>query len=744
VSPVLAVFLLHAVAGGEPPSPREVLGYDPIDDARPVGADGVEAYLAALADASPGVRIESIGLSTDGRAISMAAVSLPENLDLPPGREPPVAVLITCSIHSDEVCPSLVGLRLLHRLASGRTPGAGEILRNLVVLVFPGTNPDGLDLVRETAGRDPGGALPALYQRFTGHDNNRDWTLLTQVETRAFARTFSVHRPRIWIDVHQMGRSGPRLFLPPYSVPRNPRIPGRLLALAGSIGAEVRAELEASGLEGIDSASGFDAWAPARFYPFFHGAVRLLIEAAGADLFRPVARTDRPWGIPEIAGHLLAAIEASLRRAAARTGELRGGAGGGGPRRAIYRIPAEGNDPWAVREVLEALRLGGAEIRSLEGGWEAGTGAGSPEGLDGWIRSLLGCTPYPAGAGNYDGTCHDLAHLAGVRVVPIEEEAGAGREPAERGPERVAAPPGTLLPGHAGGRWIIDGGSLGVLREVPDLVAEGFRVLWTSAAVETGGRGFPPGSILVEGAPRAWIARIAAESGATAAPGPDRTPPSIPLGESRIGVLRGPRPSIDEGWTRWVLEDFRIPFRSVVDARRGLAGIDVLVVPEGSLPSSPGGERECLIRFAEGGGRIVGLGAASRELAALLDLPLRPRLDAGGRHPRTPGVLLRAAPAPAGAGHPVLQGLGPEVPLYFQGGPCWDAEPPARALLLLPRRGLAICGLLPEEEVLAGAAPLVEAPIGRGSCILAGFRPQFRGWTLGSVRILLAAVLLGK
>jgi hypothetical protein len=128
-----------------------------------------------------------------------------------------------------------------------------------------------------------------LYQKYAGHDNNRDWYMFTQVETELTVRhVYDRFRPQIVHDVHQMARRGARLFVPPYLDPWEPNVDPALRAAVSALGSAVAARLVAEGRTGVVTQALFDAWSPARAYPHTHGGVRILSETASADLASPL------------------------------------------------------------------------------------------------------------------------------------------------------------------------------------------------------------------------------------------------------------------------------------------------------------------------------------------------------------------------------------------------------------------------------------------------------------------------
>src|SRR5512144_152484 len=130
----------------------------------------------------------------------------------------PAVILINCSIHSTEIGASQMSLELAWRLVTDTA--LAHRLRDVVVLLVPSANPDGVDIVgdwyRAQRGTPwDGSAPPWLYHPYVGHDDNRDWFMLAQVETRLLTRVlYHDWFPEVFYDVHQKG-GGSRMFVPP-------------------------------------------------------------------------------------------------------------------------------------------------------------------------------------------------------------------------------------------------------------------------------------------------------------------------------------------------------------------------------------------------------------------------------------------------------------------------------------------------------------------------------------------------
>ncbi|HEY8712512.1 MAG TPA: M14 metallopeptidase family protein, partial [Thermoanaerobaculia bacterium] len=248
----LCIALVASTATAQP-TPSEFLKMN-------VGADRVLAdyrqivsYLRALGAASPRLSMETLGKTTLGEEMVMAIISSEQNIrNLPRLREiaarladprglsddeanrliaeGKTIVIVTCNIHSTEIASSQMAMEWAHDLVTANDPETKRRLDNVVLLLVPSLNPDGqimvTDWYRKYLGtKYEGGDLPWIYHHYTGHDNNRDWYMLTQIETKNM--THAIYHewfPQIFVDEHQMGWAGPRMFIPPFADPVDPDV----------------------------------------------------------------------------------------------------------------------------------------------------------------------------------------------------------------------------------------------------------------------------------------------------------------------------------------------------------------------------------------------------------------------------------------------------------------------------------------------------------------------------------------
>jgi zinc carboxypeptidase len=312
----------------------------------------LEQYWKKLDAESDRVRLVSIGQTEEGRTQWMSVVSSPENLArldeyqriarrlaLGEADEAEARVLastgkavvwIDGGLHADEVLGAQQLIELVYQLAQADDEETRRFLRDVIVLVVH-ANPDGHALVadwymreREPMRRALDG-VPRSYQKYIGHDNNRDFFLSSQAETTNMNRVlYKEWFPQVVFDHHQPGPPGTVMFAPPFRGPFNylldPLIPVSL-DRAGSV---MQARFAAEGKRGVTMREGaaYSAWwnGGLRTSAYFHNQIGLLTETTGdptpMDLVvgsdRRTASEDLPLPIAPQRWHFRQAVEYSM------------------------------------------------------------------------------------------------------------------------------------------------------------------------------------------------------------------------------------------------------------------------------------------------------------------------------------------------------------------------------------------------------------------------------------------------
>ncbi|MGZ4779745.1 MAG: M14 family metallopeptidase, partial [Thermoanaerobaculia bacterium] len=315
---LLTVFLaatLHAAA----PSPSQFLGFQVGADRTLADYKQIAAYLRALDAASPRVEIETLGKTTLGNDMLMVVISSEENMRNLPRikeisrqladprglsdqqidalvREGKTVVLVTCNIHSTEIGSSQMALEWAYALATANDEETKRRLDNVVLLLVPSLNPDGqimvTDWYRKYVGtRYEGGSMPELYHHYVGHDNNRDWFMLTQIETKNMNRAiYHEWYPQVFVDEHQMGSEGPRMFIPPFADPVDPDVNPLIWREVNIIGSNMAFRLEQQNKSGLIYGYQFDAYwlGGTRNTGWWKNITGLLLEIASARVATPI------------------------------------------------------------------------------------------------------------------------------------------------------------------------------------------------------------------------------------------------------------------------------------------------------------------------------------------------------------------------------------------------------------------------------------------------------------------------
>lgn len=301
-------------------SPEEFLGFKVGADYKLADYETIQKYFKHLADNSKMVFYEEIGKTVQKRDMFMAIVSTEENIknlekyrDIVKRLSDPrkisdfdakqfakdgkVIVLVTCNIHSTEVGSAQMSMELVHDLITSKAPiNIVKALEDVIFIIMPSINPDGLTMVVDWYNKYlntefEGSSLPYLYHVYSGHDNNRDWFMFNLPETKSVVN-IAYHKwfPQIWLDEHQMGSNGARLFVVPYKDPINPNVHPLIWRWQKVIGGLTALDLEKKDFTGIIDQTYFEGWwqGPASDCGLWHNQISLLSEMASCNIASPI------------------------------------------------------------------------------------------------------------------------------------------------------------------------------------------------------------------------------------------------------------------------------------------------------------------------------------------------------------------------------------------------------------------------------------------------------------------------
>jgi len=271
--------------------PTEYFGFKPGTDRMLFDYEQLVGYLQKLDGLSDRVKMVDIGESPQGRRMYIAFISSEANignlgrlkeinrrLALDPGipaaeretlvQEGRVFFLATLSMHSDEVGPSQAAPEIAYDLAFSKDPQKVSWLENVVYMMVPSHNPDGMDMVvhhynKLKGTRHEGRPVPGVYHKYVGHDNNRDFVTLTQSDTRAIARIYNLDWfPQVMVEKHQMMSNTARYYVPPSHDPIAENVDADLWNWTGIFGAYMIKDMTAQGLSGVVQRYVFDNYWP--------------------------------------------------------------------------------------------------------------------------------------------------------------------------------------------------------------------------------------------------------------------------------------------------------------------------------------------------------------------------------------------------------------------------------------------------------------------------------------------------
>jgi hypothetical protein len=838
---VIAVLASPALAQSEIPRPEHILGFQPGEDFKLADYGDMLEYFRAVDAVSNRVELQDIGTSTMGRPMFMAVVTSPDNLHrldryreisrrlaLARGigeeearvlaAEGKAVIYLDSGLHASEVAHAQHSFELLYHLASDTSPATQTILDNVILLLLPCVNPDGMDLVVDWYRRNVGTSyelspLPELNSKYAGHDNNRDWFMFTQAETRNVGRViYQEWFPQIVYNHHQGVPLPARIFVPPFDGPMNPNIPPLVMRGIQLIGSSMAQSFAEQRKPGVVSRILYSTWwnGGLRTAPYFHNMIGILTETAlhgyatpkfyseadlpekfadGTSAIEPSTFYPDPWRggwwrLRDAMDYMMTASLALLDVGAQhREGWLYGiyQMGRDGIERGksdspyAFVVPANQTDPNTATKMVNTLIAGAVEasraVRSFSvDGVEYPAGSHlflSSQPFRPYLLDLLRPQRYPDEKlypGGPPKTAYDVAGWTlplamGVHSVEAMRPFEAELEPIDR-----AEPPGGILEGE-GPVYLLDPRVNDAFIAVNRLLKQGVPVYRSRTVVGLASDSLPPGTFVVRGA--GSLGDIAGDLGIRVRRVASVGGEGFRIQPPRVAIYKSWVANADEGWNRWLLEEFEFPYESLHDAELKKEPLheryDVILLPdspladlveghpEGSVPPEfVGGMGRIglanLRQFARQGGTLVALDAASELPIEYFDIPVEnalARVQPSDFY--CPGSLLDMEFDPA---HPLAYGMSPSAVGFFRNGLVYDLIPDfetkhGQVVVKFPDRRLLRSGWIVGEELIRRKAAVVDVPYGQGRVILIGFRCQFRGQTHGTFKILFNALYYG-
>ncbi len=853
-------------------SPEETFGFKPGTDRKL--ADWVEltAYFKKLSTQSDRIRFEEVGKTTEGRPFITVTISAPENLahldhykeiqrKLADPRatsseeakrliaEGKTVLVVTCNIHSTEIASSQSASEFAYQLATGDTPRIRSILHNVIIVLVPSLNPDGQQLVvdwyKKYIGTPYEGSNPVvLWHHYVGHDDNRDWSSFTQVETRlAVQKVINPWHPQILYDIHQMGSNGPRIYLPPWVDPIDPNVDPILVESMNALGTNTALEIGQTGKQGVLIHGVYDFWSPLRDYIALHNGLRVLTESASVDIATPidipfekldhgigydakVAAWNFPdpwkggkWRLGDIVSYQLDAFF-SIANNAAEFRErylnnfyqigLRAVSRDSKP--SAFVIPVDQGDSATTERLVNILRTGDVEVEKATSDFDA-DGKHYPAGsyvvqlaqpYGGFAKTLLeiqeypNIPEYPGGPLQrpYDVTAQTLPLLFGVTAVPVNDKVTV----ASAKVDEVKPGAGHFEKSSSGNGYLIADRTNSSLYALFALLAEGVTTYRLTGADADAGTIYVPEQEGIASKLEALTQRFPIDIHASSAA---ITGTALEVKLPRIGLYQSWVPSMDEGWTRWIFDQNKIPYTRLVDAdiRKGDLGqqFDVILIPDNSAAAITSGRRgfggenpaggstaqtttggrkprasgtaatqeaapqasdvsargpqtppeykgglgdgglASLKAFAEAGGTIVTLNKASEVYAGKEPGTIVNALDTVDRK----GFYIPGSilQVAVDPSDPIAFGSTPTVPIFYENGPTFRVNGAARSVAFFNTDKPLLSGWILGGQYLKGTSVIAEEPTGKGRIILFGFRPQYRAQSEVTYKFLFNALL---
>lgn len=652
-------FMLPFKAQAQVPTPKSMFGFKPGAPYKLALYDQMLDYYKAVAQASDRVKEVDIGTSTGGRPMKMLIISSKENLQhlskyrnisvkmaharIPEkkarrfAKEGKVVVWVDMGLHANEMATAQTAPLLMYRLATKETPQYKRIRQNVILLLAPEINPDGLDIMGNWYLDHVGTPYEMTMPPWTwtasgvGHDNNRDSFMGNLQETKNVMKIkYRTWIPQIVHNLHQMGDGWTRIVIPPFSDYVNQDIPAAITAEINIIGSAMAERFALKQMPGALARGSFTMWwnGGMREVPYYHNQVGILTETSHnlptPTYFNPDSRPEmlfghptdstavfypRPWlggksTFQQAVNYNFTAVMALLNVAAQRKYDFlynmyRMGrhqiAKGKAGNPYAYIIPTQQWDQWEATNLVNILYRGGVTIKQATSDFTAGGesySAGSyivyaAQAFRPYVIDLLDVQHmphhplYPGGPPKrpYDLAGWTLPMQMNVNVQRVNRSFSAATKKVT---DFVEPFPGSINGSGSYGYVISDRSNVAAMM-VNRLLANGASISRTQNRIKQNGKTLPAGSYIIRGASRNNLEGMAEKLGLEVfglSSKPDV--PTEAISQPTIGLYKSWIASMDWGWTHRMLKKYHFQVDSLHDAaiRHGnLAQYSAIILP---------------------------------------------------------------------------------------------------------------------------------------------------------------------
>ncbi len=736
-------------------------------------------------------------------------------------RENVAVAAIILNATSDGIASTQVGAKLAYNLAATRDSAKLSMLDHVLIHIVPCMNPDGLQRVSDWYMRYRGtdheaSPLTRLSHPVAGDEYLLDWSGLNLPENRMVAREiYQTWFPEVVYEQREVRAQDARLRVLINPSNRHSAGPPESSAASAGFLAAIQQQRDLPGI-----AAWHTDWLPLDGAlpgnASLHNQIAVLSLVANVNVASPLffprssvprAAPSQPlaetgswdggwWRQDDIVKYELASIQMMLRAVSehresliyqfcrANLDDIEEGKQGFPY---AYVIPAEQHDQSAAVRLLQLLQRQGVQIHqstddfvadrfSLKKGDSVILVA---QAFGRFARHLLGpassvlkgTSPSQAEATLPASSISRIPFLSGVRVVRIDAPISAALQMKLR-----IAPPLKKLGLMVNGDYLLRPESNAISSVVNRLLLHSKKVYWLQEPFDVNGISYPPGTVYLPAneVPAGRMDMLAREFSVDIRQVKGRFAgrKAIRLRLPRVGLLQPWRPTPDEGWTRFVLDEFEFDYETIFSPKvrnSDLRGdFDVVILPamsankiihgwrrtrpkmyEPQVPRSYLGgisDRgvENLASFVRKGGTLIAFGEACRLAIEHFGLPVEEMQVSAAEEMNDEARLVQLR---VDGDEPLAYGMPATVFGVIVNGPvlrpnAWQRRTGVAAVF--SATGSSTASGRNVSDVAAGMSAVLSIPMGEGRVVLIGIRPQYRAQTLATFKFLFNGIFLGR